>query len=191
MQTTFRTLTLALAVFCSPAAQAGTSAMTDAFAASTSRAYAILQQSDNLALNNGGRPGLQTFARRDLACQAPAAEALVAWAHAEQRAAKRAAETPSLDALGPVLYPFDAVVLPLSIDGRAATAADRALLEQMAALHGSAFDDLYASSQITALNRLQETYVDYIKNGDDPALRLLAVRNLPKVRQLIADLRRL
>ena len=171
------------------AARAETSAITDAFAASAARALAVLQRSDDLAFANGSAKS-QAFAARDLAVQAVAGGALVAWAHAEQRAAKAAAATPTIDGLGPVFYPFDAAVLPLSIDGRAATAADRALFERLAALHGSAFDAFYAASQADALDRLQATYIDYIKNGDDTALRRLAVRNLPRVRQLLAELRR-
>ena len=172
-------------------ASAATSAMTDAFVAAVAPAYGVLRQSDDLALAAGGSARTATFARRDSAHQAAAFEALVAWSQAEQRTAFADAQTPSIDGLGPILYPFDAEVVPLNIDGRRIGAADQAALAQLRSLRGPAFDSYYAATEAALLERLARVYVDYIKNGDDPTLRLLAVRNLPKVRQLIAGLRRL
>ena len=181
---------IALSVTGMSPAVAATSAITDAFVFESSRDFAILHQSDLLALEEPVH-GLQAFARRDSREQFAAYDGLVAWSKAERHAAKAAALTPSLDGLGPILYPFDAVVLPLNVDGPAATQADRALLDQLKSLHGREFADVYASTQTAALARLEHSYADYIKNGDDPELRRLAVVNLPRVRALLAELRRL
>ena len=192
MRASARSVTLAVIFFAAvmPAARAETSAITDAFVRDTSHAFALLQQSDDVAQTNGRGSNLRAFAREDSKSQRIANEALVAWAQAEQRAAKAASQTRSLDGLGPLFYPFDAVVLPLDIHGPARTKADQAILTQLRALQDQAFDGLYASTQVTVLTRLEHDYVDYIKNGDDPELRRLSVQNLPRVRRLLAELRR-
>ena len=174
-----------------PTARAQTSAMTDAFVFEISRDFAILHQSDLLAVAERMGVGLQAFARRDSLEQSTAYAELAAWSQAERRAARAASLTPSIDGLGAILYPFDAVVLPLNVDGPAATQADRALLARLRGVHGRDFADVYATAQTVALARLERAYVDYIKNGDDPVLRRLAVLELPKVRALLAEVRRL
>ena len=182
---------IAILVAAVPSAQAQTSAITDAFVVETSRDISILHQADRVAITEPASLGLQAFARRNTLEQSAAYEDLTAWAQAERRGAKAAALTPTIDGLGPILYPFDAVVIPLNVDGPPATRADHALLAQLQSLHGRDFAALYLSAQTGALARLERTYVDYIKNGDDPQLRRLAVVNLPKVRRLLAELRRL
>ena len=172
------------------AARADVAAITDAFVFETSRDYAILRQSDRLAIADDTLRALSAFARRDSLEQYDAYQHLLAWAQEVRRAAKAAALAPTIDGLGPLLYPFDAVVQPLNVDGPAATQADRALLVQLQGLQGRDFVDAYASSQSAALARLDRAYVDYIQNGDDPELRRLSVLNLPKVRALLAQLRR-
>ena len=182
-------LTLLLAS--GPLARGATSAITDAFVAETSRDVAVLHQSDLLAIADSASNGLRAFARRDSLDQSAAYRNLMAWAQAERRAAQAAALAPTIDGLGPILYPFDAGLVPLNVDGPAANRVDLAILEQLRRLRGRDFADVYIPAQSAALARLQDAYVDYIKNGDDPRLRELAVRNLPRVRALLSELRRL
>lgn len=167
-------------------AAAETTAMTDAFVALTSRAYAVLGSADRLAESGRGSAPTRAFARRDATEQARAADRLAAWARAQQAADEAAARTPSLDHLGPIFYPFDAVVLPLDVHGRRVTEADRAALAQLAVLDGPPFDDLYAATEVKMLEALARTYDDYIRNGDSPDLRRLSVAQLPVVRGLLA-----
>ena len=170
-------------------ARAATSPITDAFVAATTPAYEALRRADALALAARGAR-LQRFAREDDASQSAASGALLAWEQAQIRADKAAAQTPTIDGLGPLLYPFDAVVFPLNVHGNAVVDAYRATLAQLSALQGAEFEALFRERQGAILRRLIESYIDYIKNGDDPGLRLLAVRNLPRARRLLAELDR-
>ena len=178
-------------LYASLPARAETSSITDAFVAATTSAYALLQRSDALASAEADSSRLRAFAHQDETRAAAAAEALLSWSQAEQRANRAAAQTPTIDGLGPLLYPFDAVVLPLDVHGFRTSEVDRATIAQLGALRGTNFDALYISTHAVALHRLAESYTDYIKNGDDPALRLLSVRNLPVVRRLLVDIRSL
>ena len=169
-------------------AHATTSSITDAFVAATTPAYEVLRRSDALAETEGASPRLRRFARRDSAEQAAATDELIAWEQAERRADRAAALTPTIDGLGPLLYPFNSVVFPFQVHGHVETDAYRATLAQLSALNGPDLDALYVARQSSTLRRLIEVYIDYIKNGDDPELRALSVRNLPQVRRLLAEL---
>ncbi len=183
-------MALVAASFAAPPAEAATSAITDAFVAATTPAFEALRLADEYAAANGAGARLRAFAGRDEAAQADAADALTAWEQATRRADIAAANAPSIDGLGAVLYPFGAVVFPINIHGHVDTDAYRTALAQLAALQGPAFDSVYVAEQSSILRRLVEAYTDYIKNGDDPGLRAIAVRNLPRVRRLLAELAR-
>ena len=64
-------------------------------------------------------------------------------------------------------------------------------LSRLLSLNGREFDALYTSTQSDALHQLATLYRDYLRNGDDPALRAIATRELPRVTARIAGLRRL
>ena len=179
---------LAAAILGAGTASADTSAMTDAFVALTAPAYAALIEADALAEGSGSR--LARFARRDAAEAEKAAGELRAWAEATRQADIAAAHTPSIDGLGPILYPFSSMVLPFSVHGHVDTDPYRATLARLAATRGTDFDAAYAPAAATALRRLVEAYTDYIENGDDEGLRRLAVRNLPITKRLLAEIER-
>ena len=170
---------------------AATSAITDAFVAATTPAFEALRLADAYALADGDGARLRTFAGRDEVAQAGAAAALTAWELATQRADRAAADTPSIDGLGAVLYPFSSVVFPINVHGHVDVEAYRAALARLAAARGPIFDALYVAEQSSTLQRLVAAYVDYIKNGDDPGLRAIAVHELPRARRLLAELARL
>ena len=110
-----------------------------------------------------------------------------AWAAGIRRERFDEAHAPTIDRLGPVFGlagdPVDIVVVPADLRQR----GDYVALERAA---GGAFDALYAVSQAGTLRQLEATYVDYIKNGDDQTLRALSVRDLGRVRALLASLPR-
>ena len=64
-------------------------------------------------------------------------------------------------------------------------------LTRLSSLNGREFNALYVSTQSDALHQLATLYRDYLRNGNDPALRAIATRELPKINDRIADLRRL
>ncbi len=70
-------------------------------------------------------------------------------------------------------------------------AAEREDLSRLASMNGRAFNALYLSTQSDALRQLATLYRDDLRNGDDPALRAIATRELPKKNSRIAELRRL
>lgn len=181
-------LTLATLISAGAPAAAETSAMTDAFVALTAPAYAALIEADALAEGSGSRLG--RFARRDAAEEERAAAELRTWGEATRRADIAAAHTPSIDGLGPILYPFSSVVLPVLVHGAADTEPYRTALRQLAAARGLEFDAVYRPAVATTLRRLVEGYTDYIKNGDDERLRALSVRNLPVAKRLLAEIDR-
>ena len=66
--------------------------------------------------------------------------------------------------------------------------SDRDDLARLSALSGRQFDALYRSTQSDSLHQLAMLYRDYIQTGDDPGLRAIAVRELPKVQRRLTEL---
>lgn len=64
-------------------------------------------------------------------------------------------------------------------------------LSRLRSMSGREFDALYRSTQLDSLRQLSVLYRDYDANGDDPALRALAHRELPRVNARIVALRKL
>ncbi len=169
------------------------------FVAAATPAIAFSDGASRLALTRSRNAPIRRFARRDDAVQTRAAEAFVAWGEGERARSVAAVETRSLDMLGPVFglgtllglgssYDVSVAVLP---PGLRADLAERQALGRLGTLAGAEFDALYAPAQVDALARLVAVYTDFIKNGDDEDLRALAVRELPKVKGLLAEARRL
>lgn len=61
-------------------------------------------------------------------------------------------------------------------------------LQRLSAAQGKNFDKLFVSTQMEALVQLQTLYRDFIQNGTDPGLLVLAKGALPKVEQSISAL---
>ena len=183
-----RIAAVALLVLVAVPAAADTSAMTDAFVAATGPAYAALLQADTLAETSDSR--LARFARRDTAEESRAADELRAWAEATRLADIAAAHTPSIDGLGPILYPFSSIVLPFPLHGHVDTDPYRTTLARHAPTRRAALDAVYSPPTAATQRRLVEAYTDYIENGDDEGLRRLAVRNLPPTKRLLAEIDR-
>ena len=193
-------LGLALAA---PWAQARAATITsDAFVATIGPTIEFLDAAGRLALDHS--PNVRAFARAEVASQDRAAARLAGWRRADAAALARDASGASLDRLGPVAgllkLPYAAVAdatAPLNPPLTGLPSADRLRaafqqdLARLATLDGAAFVDLYAPTQVAALERLEAAYKDFILNGDDPMLRRLAVGALPQVEHLLAQTRSL
>ena len=60
-------------------------------------------------------------------------------------------------------------------------------LDSMEGLEGAAFDSEYKEKQRDALQQIEGDYTDYIAQGDDPLLKKIAVRELPKVKRRLLE----
>ncbi len=165
---------------------AAISPTTAAFVAAVGPFNGFLEVSDQLAAERAaGR--IRAFAAHEARARAAVIEDLETWAAGVRRERYGEAHAPTIDSLGPVFGvlddPINIVVVPADLRQR----GDYQALER---LEGDAFDDLYAASQAGTLRQLENTYVDYIKNGDDQTLRALSVHDLGRVRELLAALPR-
>jgi predicted outer membrane protein len=187
------------------------SVMTEAFLANVRPNVDFLDRSSRMALTNSESSRIRTFAHDEAMEQTITANSLVAWMQSNT--------TPG--AIGAVVVPGqiipDAVglaTLPVAIGGDLLTGrsvaidvpvavsaapdhahdllpAGQADLDRLSAGHGRPFDALYRTTQLDALRQLQTLYSGYVQNGDDPALRAIAVGELPKINRRISELRRL
>ena len=165
---------------------AAISPITAAFIAAVGPFNGFLEASDQLAAERAaGRT--RAFAAREVGTRAALIAELESWAAGVRRARYEEAHAPTIDRLGPL---FGVVDDPVNIVVVPADLRQRGDLQALATLDGDAFDALYATSQAGTLRQLENAYVDYIKNGDDQVLRALSVRDLPRVRSLLAGLPR-
>lgn len=61
-------------------------------------------------------------------------------------------------------------------------------MTRLSGLTGHRFDTFYMTTQKDALRQLVTLYTDYARDGDDPALRAMATRQLPIVKHRLAQL---
>ena len=165
---------------------AAISPITAAFIAAVGPFNGFLEASDRLAAERAaGRT--RAFAAREARGRVAVIGELETWAAGVRRERSNEAHAPTIDRLGPVFGllsdPIEIVVVPADLRQR----GDYVALERA---EGGTFDALYASSQAATLRQLENTYIDYIKNGDDQTLRALSVRDLSSVRGLVAALPR-
>ncbi len=165
---------------------AAISPITAAFIAAVGPFNGFLEASDQLAAARAaGRT--RAFAAREARARASVIAELETWVAGVRRERYNEAHASTIDRLGPVFGvlndPINIVVVPADLRQR----GDYHALEK---LDGGAFDALYATSQAGTLRQLENSYVDYIKNGDDQTLRALSVRDLGRVRALLAALPR-
>lgn len=174
-------LTAAGLFFGAPTAFAA-SPMTTAFVANLVPNLDFLERSSRLALDHAGASGLHSFAAAEVD-QIPSATAVAQWFDPGLKVAQ-AADLAPLQTGRSVATGAKAPVDPRTPLGRAE-------LDALAKLQGKAFDDLYWEKQVDALKQVESDYATYIAVGDDPVLRALATRELPKVRQRLQALTRL
>lgn len=203
MKAPFRRLAAALALVAFAAPVRAASTTTEVFVAAVVPKIAFLRASAELAETHAGHARWRGFARTEIRDQALAEGDLDRWRGVERSRDARDAAASTLDGLGPVANvvttPFAVIadaasrvsppLTPLPSADRA-EAANQVELRRLAALHGAAFDAAYSADQADTLGPLARLYKDFIVNGDDPTLRKMAVRNLPRVARLLAMVRR-
>ena len=193
-----------------PAVAAST--MSDAFVAYVRPNVDFLDDASRLAIDASPSARIRAFAHDEAMEQTLTANQLVAWG--ETNIVRGEAVTLGTPVVGEPLTPVGALVAaPLTVaggvdnvvTGRSVAVAEptgalvggdlppsgQRDLERLRSMKGRQFDALYRATQNDSLRRLAILYTDYIANGDDPGLRALAQRELPRVDHRLAQLRRL
>ena len=194
---------------------------TEAFVANVRPNIDFLDRSSRMALDTAASPAVRTFARTEATEQTIAANSLVAWTQSNTvSGAVAAIGEPVVPSVPGVVYaPVDAAANVTAdvtngvgdlVTGRS-VAIDRPLtvtrtpdpanaavlpagaddLGRLSTMKGRRFDAFYKTIQRDSLRQLATIYAAYIQNGDDPGLREMAVRELPKINRRLAELRQL
>ena len=189
------------------------SAQSDAFVANVRPNVNFIDVSSRMALDKSPSRAVRGFAYREARDSTITANSLVAWTQTNTlRGEAVAIGTPVLPVLplaadlaftsvavagGIVTGRSVGIDTPLTVQPVATPVSGRLLpseqddMSRLQARSGRDFDILYKSTQLDALRQLSTLYSDYQVNGDDPALRAIAVRELPKINARISELRRL
>ena len=147
---------------CITAASAASPA-TSAFLTNVTQNVDFLDRSSRFALTNSKTPRLHAFAFSQAREQTLAANAIDAYTETAKdvlptgRSAAEVADTR----------------LPLGQED----------LNSLEGLTGSAFDAEYKAKQLDALRQVVSDYQTYLASGDDPTLRAIAGRELPKAKR--------
>lgn len=195
------------------------STMTLAFIANVRPNVDFLDRSSRLAFDKSPSSHIRSFARSEAREQTITGNSLVAWVETNTGPGEAVAVgapvvpvaplvTAPLTVAGDVVTGTTDVVtgrsvaidpVPLTVTpapaptpvGSGLLPADEANMQQLRALDGTDFDRLYRSTQADSLRQLATLYRSYIQNGDDDALRAMAVRELPKINHRLAELSRI
>ena len=180
------------------------SAVTKAFLDNLAPNIDFLDRSSRFALKNSKSTRLRAFAFSEAREQTLAANSFYDWTLADARslvasasgdAGGKGLDRKDLDrsATGSINPPAS----PKLIAKREQPNADDRLprgqedLDSIEGLEGPAFDAEYKERQVDALQQIEADYKDYAANGDDPALKKLAARELAKVKPRLAQIREL
>jgi predicted outer membrane protein len=180
-----------------PAAAA--SPITDAFLSNLVPNVDFLDRSSRFALQNSKNTRIRDFAHAEAREQTLAANALDDWIEAD-----KAVAAPQTVASAPATSDAVTTGRSVAVDGPVtqgapaqAPVADNRLhlgqedLDSLEGLEGGEFDSLYKTKQLDALTQIQTDYEDYLVKGDNPALRDMASKELPKIKLRLGALRKL
>ncbi len=190
---------------------------TDAFVANVHPNVDFLDNASRLALKTSTSAKLRGFARTEATEQTLAGNQLVAWTQTqtpsgiatvtggpvavvgEPVAAAASVPLDVADGVGDVLTGRSVAidtpveVAPLTVTRTPAPGtllpSQQTDMDRLSTMSGKRFDAFYVTTQRDALRQLATLYTDYATNGDDPALRAMAARQLPIVRQRLEQLR--
>ena len=186
------------------------SAATDAFVANVHPNVDFLDNSSRLALKTSTSGKLRGFARTEATDQTLAGNQLVAWTQTQTPSGIAtvtgapvsvavAAPLDVADGVGEVLtgrsvaIDTPAEAAPLTVTRTPAPGtllpSQETDMNRLSTMAGKRFDAFYVTTQKDALRQLATLYTDYMTNGDDAALRAMAARQLPIVRQRLEQLR--
>ena len=128
-----------------------------------------------------------TFAREEANEQSTAAGAIALWSGTGRSSlvALASAEAPMQTGRSVAVARSAEEVMP---DTRVPLGATN--LDRLRSLSGVGFENLYWQQQFDALKQIETDYVSYIADGDDPVLRAIAERELPKIERRLEALSR-
>ena len=178
------------------------SAVTKAFLDNLTPNVDFLDRSSRFAVKNSKSIRLRAFAFSEAREQTLAADAFYDWmqadakpvmASADRDVSRKRLDGKDLDrsATGstkPLGAPASKREQPV-VDDRLARGQED--LDSMEGLEGPAFDAEYKEKQLDALQQIEADYRDYAVKGDDPALKTLAARELPKIQRRLAEIGKL
>ena len=164
------------------AAQSGLSPMTQRFLDNAVPNVDFLDRSSRLALENTKSAKVRDFAKGTATDATNTANAIYDWSQAATSSAVAANDS------APVRTGRSAAVDPAP-DLRLARGQED--LDSLQGADTKEFDAQYKQAQIDALTQVQTDYQDYIAKGDDPALKALAAKELPKITQRLAAARKI
>jgi predicted outer membrane protein len=192
------TAPLAATGLLAPGATAGQSSRTAAFVANALPNINFLNESSRMALNKSQSPAIRHFAHRQATIQTIAGNSMTAWANSAQAPVTGRSSFNGGPLMGAIALPGqligatgDALTGGLGASNAFDANSQAQDLSRLSALNGSAFDELYRSTQLDSLNQLAMLYTDYAAHGDDPGLRRLARAELPKIKREIAQISRI
>ena len=188
---------------------------TDAFVANVHPNVDFLDNASRLALKVSSSAKLRGFARSEATDQTLAGNQLVAWTQTQTPggivaatgaapvdgavAIAATAPTDVVNGVGDVLtgrsvaIDTPVVAAPLTVTRTPAPGtllpSQQTDMDRLSTMSGKRFDAFYVTTQKDALRQLATLYTDYAANGDDPALRAMAARQLPIVKQRLEQLR--
>lgn len=145
----------------------------------------FLDRSSRMATANSKNPRVKAYALGTAKEQTLAANAVDAWIEAD----KRPVVADASDTAPIVTGRSAAVEGPQAADMRLPMGQED--LDRIEGLEGKDFDDLYKAKQLDALTQVQQSYEDYLARGDDPVLRKVAAKELPRIKQRLAMLKKL
>ena len=166
-----------LFVACALSPAHAASPATEAFLANVMPNVDFLDRSSRMALENSKSARVKEFARGQAADQTVAANALYDITKGAPAAMEQLQTGRSVA--------VDGQVRPI-IDNRLPLGQED--LDSIEGLNGIEFDEAFRAKQRDALNQVKTDYETYLATGDDPALKAVAAKELPKVKKQIAAL---
>lgn len=166
-----------VSVACMTAPARAASPLTESFLANVMPNVDFLDRSSRMALDNSKSVRVKEFAHNQAAQQTVAANALYDVTKGAPAAMEQLQTGRSV-----------------ALDGHQAVAADNRLplgqedLDSIEGLTGIEFDEAFRAKQRDALNQIKTDYETYLARGDDPALKAIAAKELPLVKDKIAAL---
>jgi hypothetical protein len=163
------------------------SSITNAFITDVNPNVDLLDRSSRLALDNSQNAKLRAFAKSEARQETLVANAIYDWTQADAHpvavASNEQAGTGAILTGRSVAIDKPKVAIPEQMPS-----ANQEDIDRLYGLTGGEFDAAYKAVQVTAIKALIVSYQEYITNSDEPALKAIATKELPKLNQRLAEL---
>ena len=172
----FAALSLSSVIAPAHAAQAAMSPMTQMFLDNVVPNVDFLDRASRIAILDSKSAKVRDFAKGTATDATNTANAIYDWSKADGTTSVASNEAPLQTGRSVAVQQAPDLRLPRG-------------QEDIDALYGAdakEFDAQYKKAQIDALTQVQTDYTDYIAKGDDPALKALATKELPKITKRLA-----